>query len=142
MGEETPKLRPLGLDRLSPDGLVLLSMFIHKNMDGQLEDRLGEVFDEELRNMPDRDLAEARAKIEELARSEHRGYRQAACDLVPYLALKDPESGYPLWGELMRDDNSDVRETAAMGLAKHIGVLPLDMERVVELIGAHYEAGG
>ncbi len=139
--EEAPYPR-LGLDRLSADGIILLKDFIRQDINGGLEKRLGEAFDEELHGMPERDLENARARIEELAGSDDSEYRETACDLVPYLAQSDPDSGFPLWRKLMRDPDGSVADAAACALARQLGVLVLDIQRVVELIDVHFQTAG
>jgi hypothetical protein len=71
MGEESPVLGPLGLDRLSPEGLEVFSRFIQAEVDPG--DRLFEAFREELRGMPDQDLDKARTTITALARKQESG---------------------------------------------------------------------
>jgi hypothetical protein len=137
MGEEAPEPRSLlGLVRLSPDGIVLLSMFIHR---WSHRGAFGRRPRRRVAQHAHRDLATARTKLEELATSEYREYREVACDLVPYFALADPDVGYRIWRDLLRDSEGRVAEEAATTLAKHLGVLALDMDRVVELIDAHFE---
>jgi hypothetical protein len=101
MAEEPPK--PLGLERLSPDGLAVFSRFIQAEVEPG--DRLFEAFSEELRGMPDRDLDKARTTITALARSRSRVQRELACHAIPYLAAKDPEAGFALWCELADSAN-------------------------------------
>ena len=119
MAEESPKPQPLGLDRLSPEGLAVFSRFIQAEVEPG--DRLFEAFSEELRGMPDRDLDKARTMITALARSKNRIQRELACRAVPYLAAKDRETGFPLWCELANTadpsfDGPDVNDAATQAL--------------------------
>lgn len=134
MGEEAPQPRPLGLDRLSPRGISLLEAFIRYHAD-----RLIEPFYEELITISDRDTAGARERIGALAASEHSRDRLTVCYIVGQLAVRDPEFAYPLWCQLMRDPDINIRQSASQTLAESLGVLELDPERVVEVVDAHFE---
>jgi hypothetical protein len=142
MAEELLKPQSLtGLDRLSPDGLAVFRKFIRD----EGEERLLVPFVEGLRGMIDRDIEGARTKITALARSESPVRREIACHAVPYLAAKDPDSGFPLWRDLARDeepyDHTDrrVSEAATQALVDTLGVLELDPERVVEVMRVSLE---
>jgi hypothetical protein len=137
---EAIKPRPLGLERLSLEGVALVGVFIHDNIDGQVDSRLSEAYFEELCSVAERNMATPREKTEELARSKDIHDRHIGCEIVAHLAVRDPDTAYPLWCDLMRDPDIDVQETAAVILAKHLGNLALDAKRVVELIEAHLEA--
>jgi hypothetical protein len=133
--------RPLGLDRLSPEGLAVFQRFIRD----EGEQQLLEIFLDGLRGMLDRDLEGARTTITVLARSDSPVRREIACHVVPYLAAKDPHSGFPLWCDLARDeepyDHKDrrVSEAATQALVDTLGVLELDPERVVEVMRVSLE---
>lgn len=89
MAEEPPK--PLGLDRLSLQGISVLEEFIKQNVS-----RLVEPFYEELFSMADRDKNAAREKLSALATSEHRSDRQTVCHIIGEVANRDPDFCYPL----------------------------------------------
>jgi hypothetical protein len=132
---EVLRPRPLGLDRLSPRGISLLREFVEFNG----TTGLSEAFDEELRSMPERDVENARTKFEALANSEDSEDRLALCFILPGLATKYPDLGFPLWCRLMRDPDTEVWDAASQALADSLGVLELDPERVIEVVDAHFE---
>jgi hypothetical protein len=142
MAEEAPEPRALGLERLSPDGLEVFSRFIQAEVEPG--DRLFEAFREELRGMPDRDLDKARTTITALARSKNRIQRELACHAVPYLAVKDPDTGFPLWCELANSadpsaEGPNVNDAATQVLLDTLGVLDLNPEGVLEVMRASSE---
>jgi hypothetical protein len=131
MPEQEPRPK-IGLEQLSPEGLEVFLKFVGEAV--KPEDRLMEVFLEELQAMPNQDLDRARSVVTSLARSELPDERIWACHAVPYLAAEDPETGFPLWGELVRDTHLDVSAAAEEAVLGSVGVLELDPERVAEVM--------
>jgi hypothetical protein len=135
--EEAPQPRPLGLDRLSPEGFRLFQQFIQ----AKAEEHSLEPFIEELQGMPERDLEGARTKITALARGG-RAEREMACRAIPYLTAKDPDFGFPLWhklavsGDIEEEKVLDVSKAATQAAIDTWGMLGLDPERVVKIMRA------
>src|SRR6266496_1833949 len=132
---QDPEPRKLGLDRLSPGAIDLLEFFISESVP-----RLVDRFEVELREtLLARDPERGKAKIEETGRSAKPDERRLACQVIPNYAVADPDHGFALWRQLVKDVDEAVHDDARQALVNTLGVLDLDPEGVVSVIQADNE---
>jgi hypothetical protein len=136
--EETPQPQSLGLERLSLQDVKNVAIFVDLDEDESL--RLKPIFRDQLHGMAEAHLDTPFSEIEALAREDDDQFRCIGLELLAHLAPRQPEMAFPLWRELITDPVDYIRADAGLVLARHLGVLALDPERVVDLIKANFEA--